>query len=443
MIMFGLYFTKQIPFKQVLITGLIRDHDGQKMSKSKGNVIDPIDLIEGISLEDLLAKRTSGLMLDSKKDTIEQQTRKQFPNGIPAFGEDALRFTYCALATQGRDIRFDLGRTEGYRNFCNKIWNATRFIEMQLEKLNVQHLPAGMPAIADCANEERWLIFYLNQLIAKCHKHFADYRFDLLAQDLYAFIWYEFCDKYIEKAKRKLNQGDASSKTVLQVLLNTLDQLLRLLHPIMPFVTEDIWQQSVKPVLDFSAEVSVKPLMLQSYPQVKHFSDADQALFKVRTLIDDQDILIGAINEARGALKVTPKHILKQVSVWIADTTNEQLKRKIGNLKNLDGDKESQLLICALAKTEKLNFSDFQEAPTAQTLHYKIHLDYEEEPLSEEESAARIKKAKEQIEKLIAEQIKLSAVMNNEAYLAKAPKAVIEKNAERLDEIAHLLRNIL
>lgn len=434
MIMFGLYFTKQIPFKQVLITGLIRDQDGQKMSKSKGNVIDPIDLIDGISLEALLEKRTSGLMLDSQKKAIETHTRKQFPQGIPAFGEDALRFTYCALATQGRDIRFDLGRSEGYRNFCNKIWNATRFIEMQLEKINVMHLPVGMPAISDCADDERWLVFYLNELVGKCHKHFADYRFDLLAQELYSFIWYEFCSKYIEKAKRTLQDENPNSKIILQVLMNSLDILLRLLHPLMPFITEDIWQKSIKTVLAFSTAVSKKPLMLQTYPRFEESVRENELLKTAQKRIDLQDLFITSINEGRGALGVKSKDILPEVKIWIVDevdSQNDAYPHKIRELKNLDEDAESKMLIGSIGKVKKLNFTNFSEMPTIQTAWFKIFLEYEVPPLSEEDR----EKIKAEIKKLYAEKIKREAVMDNPAYFIKVPEKVREKNAEDLAKI--------
>jgi len=439
MIMFGLYFTKQIPFKQVLITGLIRDQDGQKMSKSKGNVIDPIDLIDGISLAALLEKRTSGLMLDSQKKAIEAQTRKQFPQGIAAFGEDALRFTYCALATQGRDIRFDLGRSEGYRNFCNKIWNATRFIEMQLEKFNITQLPAGMPDIAECADDERWLIFYLNELIGTCHKHFAEYRFDLLAEALYSFIWYEFCDKYIEKAKRNLNNDQVNKQIILRALMNALDTLLRLLHPLMPFITEDIWQNSIKPVLDLPKHILAKPLMLQSYPEVSIKLEENK---KLPELIDDQDLLIEFINSARGFKKVKPKDILQQVKIWIREPGREDFKRKIENLMHLQQNKNCMDLIGDIAKVECISFEDFIEEPVAPgTLYYKIWFPYEE-ILSEEEYQAQVEKAKKEEGVLSAEKIKLAETMANPSYVIKVPEKVKRKNSDRLTYLENRLNEL-
>lgn len=432
MIMFGLYFTKDIPFKQVLITGLIRDQDGQKMSKSKGNVIDPIDLVDGISLDALLAKRTSGLMLDSQKKSIEAHTKKQFPQGIPAFGEDALRFTYCALATHGRDIRFDLSRCEGYRNFCNKIWNATRFIEMQLEKFSITQLPAGLPDIAECGNEERWLLFYLNELIENCHKHFNEYRFDLLAEALHAFIWYQFCDKYIEKAKRKLNDSNEQSLIILQVLVNTLDILLRLLHPLMPFITEDIWQHSVKNVLNFSTEILSKPLMLQSYPRA-FFNQHNEELWQAKKLIDNQNLIVGAINAARNKKSVKPKERLAQVAIF---HDNEKIYKELAATII---DQESKNLICDLIKVDDLIIEAQEGTELILQDPFNIYFHYEV-PISAEEQALSLKKAKEQIEKLSAEKIKLEAVMANAAYLAKVPEVVKEKNASRLLEINRLLK---
>ncbi len=314
MIMFGLYFTGRVPFKKVLFTGLIRDHDGQKMSKSKGNVIDPIDLIDGISLEDLLQKRTANLMLESQQKAVEKATRKEFPEGIPAFGEDALRFTYCALATHGRDIRFDLSRMEGYRNFCNKIWNATRFIQMQMEKCGVNRIPNELPKIVDCDLPERWLISKLNVTIASCHRYFAEMRFDLLAQTVYDFVWHQFCDRAIERAKMRLNEAPSEGHIILQVIVNTLNIILHLLHPLMPFITEDLWQQALKPVLILSKEEMAIPLMRQAYPQLMKFSEKEEEnLAQATQLMDYADDIITSVNALRHKLGIKPKEKLPEI----------------------------------------------------------------------------------------------------------------------------------
>ncbi|MGQ0385218.1 MAG: valine--tRNA ligase [Gammaproteobacteria bacterium] len=239
MIMFGLHFTGQVPFREVYVHGLIRDHEGQKMSKSKGNVIDPLDIVDGIGLEALVEKRTTGLMQPQLAPAIERATRKQYPEGIPAYGTDALRFTFASLATQSRDLRFDLGRVEGYRNFCNKLWNAARFVLMATER------DEG-PGPERPSQYDRWIRSRLQSAIASVRAGFADYRFDLAAQAAYEFTWYEFCDWYLEFCKTVLQSESTTAeerRATRRTLLETLETLLRLLHPLMPFITEEIWQR--------------------------------------------------------------------------------------------------------------------------------------------------------------------------------------------------------
>jgi valyl-tRNA synthetase len=267
MIMMTDHFTGQVPFKDVYITGLVRDKDGQKMSKSKGNVLDPIDLIDGISADALVAKRTSGLMKPTDAPKIEKATRKEFPDGIPAFGADALRFTFASLATHGRDIKFDLNRCEGYKNFCNKLWNATRFALMNCEGF----VATGKPQPRTDA--ERWILFRLQETLRAVDAHLADYRFDLMSQALYEFAWNEFCDWFLELAKPALNGEDrAAADSTRHTLLHTLESLLRALHPLVPFVTEEIWH-SVAPKLGIEADT----ISTRAYPEFDpelHFADA-------------------------------------------------------------------------------------------------------------------------------------------------------------------------
>ncbi len=261
MVMMTDHFTRQVPFHDVYITGLVRDKDGQKMSKSKGNVLDPIDLIDGIELDALVAKRTGGLMQPQMAARIEKATRKEFAEGIPAFGADALRFTFASLATHGRDIKFDLGRCEGYRNFCNKLWNAARFVLMHCE----DYRASGVPAASSDA--ERWILTRLSRTVAEVHRQFAAYRFDLAAQALYEFTWDEYCDWFIELSKPVLGGDDAAAADgVRHTLLHVLEALLRLLHPLLPFITEEIWQH-VAPKLGIAGH----SVGLQRYPETDDF----------------------------------------------------------------------------------------------------------------------------------------------------------------------------
>ncbi len=263
MIMMGLKFTGKIPFKEIYITGLICDADGKKMSKSKGNVLDPIDIIDGISLKDLLEKRTSNLMLPSLRDKITKATRKQFPNGIPAFGTDALRFSYCSFASNTRQIRFDINRVEGYRNFCNKLWNAARFVLISTAENTVDFDDGAF----QYTEADKWILSRLQKTIEKCHQHFADFRFDLLANTLYDFIWHEYCDWYLELSKTVIYDDNTIApirRGTSRTLIHVLSRALKLLHPIMPFITESIWQR----LTALTSEGS-ETIVLSKYPEVE------------------------------------------------------------------------------------------------------------------------------------------------------------------------------
>src|SRR4249919_2039960 len=256
MIMMTDHFVHEVPFKDVYITGLVRDKDGQKMSKSKGNILDPPDIIDGITLDALVAKRTGGLMQPKMADKIERATLKEFPDGIPAFGADALRFTMTALAGHGRDIKFDLNRAEGYKNFCNKLWNATRFVLMNTEGFAASGSPQPR------TDAEKWILSQLAKTSHTAEQHFANYRFDLLSQTLYEFVWNQFCDWFVELAKPALNGDDAAAAdSTRHTLLYVLESSLRLLHPLIPFVTEELWR-SVAPKLAIDGET----ISLQEYP---------------------------------------------------------------------------------------------------------------------------------------------------------------------------------
>ena len=343
MIMLTDHFTGQVPFKDAYITGLIRDKDGQKMSKSKGNVLDPLDIIDGITLEDLVAKRTTGLMKPTDAPKIEKATRKEFPDGIAAHGADALRFTIAALANHGRDIKFDMGRAEGYKNFCNKLWNATRFVLMNTSASllpsgegarradegtqygntstspypHPNPSPEGRGAITPITDAEKWILSRLAKVTAEAETHYAGYRFDLLAQALYEFAWNEFCDWFLELAKPALNGSDAAAAdSTRHTALYVLEALLRLLHPLTPFVTEELWQQ-VAPRLGIEGDT----ISLQPYPAASDYAANDyaQAGIDVEWLKD----MVSALRRVRSELGVSPG---KQVRLLLQEGNDNDRK---------------------------------------------------------------------------------------------------------------------
>ncbi|RRN79816.1 valine--tRNA ligase [Pseudoxanthomonas sp. SGD-10] len=304
MIMATDHFTGKVPFRDVYITGLIRDAQGQKMSKSKGNVLDPLDIIDGISLEDLVAKRTRGLMQPKLAEKIEKATRKEFPEGIPAHGADALRFTIAALAGHGRDIKFDLGRAEGYKNFCNKLWNATRFALMNTDGASFSGVPQPQ------TDAEKWILARLAAVTAEARAQFAAYRFDLLAQALYEFAWNEFCDWFVELAKPALGGDDAAAAaSTRHTLLYVLEALLRLLHPLIPFVTEELWRQVAPRLGIAAATVSLRP-----YPAEADFAGHDYAAAEAD--IEWLKAMVSGLRRVRSELGVSPG---KPVRLLLAD----------------------------------------------------------------------------------------------------------------------------
>ncbi len=327
MIMMGLKFMDDVPFHQVYITGLIRDHDGQKMSKSKGNILDPLDLIDGCDLDTLISKRTTGLMQPQMRPKIEAATRKQFPDGIPEFGTDALRFTFAALASNGRDIRFDLGRIEGYRNFCNKLWNAARYVMM-----NVSEAPQGDAPEFSLA--DRWIRSRLGHTLREFESQIAAYRLDLAARALYEFTWNEYCDWYLELAKPIL-QGQGSTAEQLGTrltLVEVLENLLRCLHPIMPFITEEIWQK-LAPL----AGVGGATIMLQPFPEETAFP-TDQTAEQELAWI--QNFILG-VRQIRGEMDIPPGKPLPVLLQDVDATSQRRLTeharylREIGRLESI------------------------------------------------------------------------------------------------------------
>ena len=421
MIMFGLKFTGEIPFHDVYITGLIRDEHGHKMSKTKGNVLDPIDLVDGISLEALIEKRTYGLMQPAMAQKITENTRKQFPNGIAAHGMDALRFTYCALASTGRDIRFDLNRLEGYRNFCNKIWNAAKFVLINTVDSSFSPLPlvpsgaqAGevrVRALPDC-----WIISRLQRAIQEVRDHLDSYRFDLAAQTIYEFIWNEYCDWYLEFTKPILsstNSNEAQKVGTRQTLVHVLETWLRLLHPFMPFITEEIWSDSA---FSFAAiNTSKNTIMLQPYPQF----DANLVNQNAETSIDLLKKIILAIRNIRGEMNIAPS---RAVPLLLDKATAEQ--RQIIE--------QNQNLLMSLARLTSITWLDGATAPAAATgLVEQLELFIPMADLIDK--AAELARLTKEITRLEQELVRIEQKLANENYVTKAPAEVVAKERERLE----------
>ncbi|MEJ1098085.1 MULTISPECIES: valine--tRNA ligase [unclassified Pseudoxanthomonas] len=429
MIMATDHFTGQIPFKDVYITGLIRDKDGQKMSKSKGNVLDPLDIIDGISLDDLVAKRTAGLMQPKMAEKIERATRKEFPDGIIPHGADALRFTIAALATHGRDIKFDLGRAEGYKNFCNKLWNATRFVLMNTAEFSLPLL-AGEGArrarpvldkradggkLAPITDAEKWILSRLAKTTAEAETHFANYRFDLLAQSLYEFAWNEFCDWFVELAKPALNGDDAvAAGSTRHTLLHVLESLLRLLHPLTPFVTEELWQQ-VAPRLGIESDT----ISLQPYPSAAEFNGQDFAQAEVD--VEWLKAMVTALRRVRSELNVSPA---KTVRLLLQGGTADDRPR-------IERFTQSLKFLLKLDTIEWLT-SDAEAPASAAAVVGELKLLVPLEGLVDLD-AERTRLDKE-IKRVETEIGKCNGKLGNATFVQNAPAAVVEQERARLTD---------
>jgi valyl-tRNA synthetase len=419
MIMMGLEFTHDVPFREVYITGLIRDEHGQKMSKSKGNIIDPLDLIDGIGLDELVAKRTSGLMQPQMKSAIEKATRRQFPHGIPAYGTDALRFTFASLATMGRDIRFDLGRIEGYRNFCNKLWNAARFV-----LLNTGSEPLAPAAGGELSVADRWIRTRLGHATAEVRAQLAAYRFDLAAQALYEFTWYEFCDWYLELTKPVLQGNGASDAQRLgtrRTLLEVLEATLRLLHPIMPFITEEIWQR-VAPLAGRAGPT----IMLQPYPRAADFPADEAASRQIETL---KAVVLG-VRQIRGELDV-PHSRATPVYVRAGDARDADaiaaLAATISRMANLEsievvGD-DARLPACAIALIDGRTVL----APFARLV---------------DDVSAELERLEKRRLRAQQDRDKATAKLANASFVANAPPEVVEKERARIADFERQLAQL-
>ncbi len=412
MIMMGLKFMNDVPFREVYITGLVRDQDGQKMSKSKGNILDPLDFIDGVTLDKLVAKRTTGLMQPQMAAQIEKATKKQFPDGIRAHGTDALRFTFAALATTGRDVIFDMGRVEGYRNFCNKLWNAARYVLMNTEG---QDTGLGGGEI-ELSQADRWIRSRLQQTTAEIHAAVQGYRFDQMAQAIYEFTWNAFCDWYLELAKPVLTDpasSEAARRGTRRTLVQVLETLLRLLHPLMPFITEEIWQR-VAPL----AGVAGDTLMRQPYPE------ADKALVDAEAVVEIewlQQFLLG-VRRIRAEMNIAPGKPLPVLLQHGSDEDRVRLERQrralmsLGRLASVDW----------LAEGERA-----PEAATALVGGMNVLI-----PMSGLiDKAAEIARLTKEIAKCRQEEQRGAAKLGNADFLGRAPADVVQKERTRLSEL--------
>ncbi len=411
MIMMGLKFMQDVPFHHVYIHGLVRDADGQKMSKSKGNVLDPIDIIDGISLEDLVAKRISGLMQPEMAPTIEKATRKQYPEGIKAYGTDALRFSFASQASTGRDINFDLNRIEGYRNFCNKLWNATRFVLMNTEKKETaKEIDKENLTLAD-----RWVLSQQQAHIDLVHKHLQNYRFDLAAQALYEFSWHEFCDWYVELCKPIQFRDDIPEEVKQnsrRTLLEVLETLLRLLHPFIPFITEEIWHPIAKQLQRSGDSIS-----LQSFP----LSNNDYVDIESMEQLEWCKEFINGIRKIRSEMDIAPG---KQLSVLIQNWS-ETDKQYFEECKHY---------IYSLAKIEKIDWIQNGDAPdSAIALVGEMKILIPLAGLIDKE--AEIERLHKEIKKLEINLEKSKAKLNNPNFADKAPQNIVAAEKERAKEL--------
>ncbi len=428
MMMMTMYFIKdkdgnpQVPFKTVYVHGLVRDGQGQKMSKSKGNVLDPIDLIDGIDLETLVAKRTTGLMNPKDAQKIEKATRKEFADGIPAFGTDALRFTFTSLASTGRDINFDLKRIEGNRNFCNKIWNATRFVLMNCVDKEGNALNIDKTANTTLWElPEQWIMSRLNSTVKAIHEHMSQYRFDLVSQDIYEFIWNEYCDWYVELAKSSLNDESVSAERKAQiryVLLNCLEVAMRFTHPIMPYITESIWQ-TIAPIIDKKATDSI---MTAAFPT------ADDSLISLQTEHDMTwlQALIGAIRNIRGEMKLGNAVRLPVLLDNISDEETARLSRIENQFKSLAKVDTLTIVNAGDGSDKELPLSSSSMVGQLKVL---VPMKGLIDPTAE---LNRLAKAQE---KLTKQAESLRSKLSNESFVSKAPANVVESEKAKLAEM--------
>ena len=414
MIMMTTHFISEVPFKKIFIHGLIKDSEGQKMSKSKGNILDPLDIIDGIGIEELLKKRTEGLMQPKMKEKIESQTLKEFPKGIEPYGTDALRLAYCSLASGSRDVNFDMKRVEGYRNFCNKLWNAARFINLQLSEID------GLGRKESKDSADVWIREKLKETSQKVNLYFDEFRFDLITQTIYDFIWNEFCDWYIEISKIRLSSQNykiEEKKSILTSLVSTLEETLRLAHPIMPFVTEELWQQFKK-----DHKSKFESIMISNYPNEK--TNINKKEFDDIEWVKQ---VVSGIRNIRGEMNIKPSI---KILVLLKDGDKKDHKRS----------EEYKDLICNLSGLSSLKWieSDDKTPPSAINFHKNLKV------LIPLEGLIKVKEEKERIEKSIfklkKENESISKQLNNKKFISKAPQELVKKQMGRNKEISKELK---
>ncbi|MDO6709701.1 valine--tRNA ligase [Aliiglaciecola sp. 2_MG-2023] len=411
MIMMTKKFTGKIPFKEIYITGLIRDEQGDKMSKSKGNVLDPIDLIDGITLEALLEKRTAGMMQPQKAKAITKRTTKQFPDGINAYGTDALRFTFAAMASTSRDINFDMGRVEGYRNFCNKLWNASRFVLMNTEEQDTGIQGGEL----ELSLADKWIWARFQQTLSEFESAIKDYRFDIAAQAVYEFTWNQFCDWYLELSKPVLNaetSTDAQKRGTRHTLINVLESLLRLMHPIMPFITDEIWLR-VAPLCGLEGD----SIMERPFPELDTSRQNESVLADIEWV---KSFIVG-IRNIRGEMDISPNKPLNVLLKNVSDKDQSRLDL-------------SESFLAKMAKLESITeLKAGDKAPASATaLVGEMEILIPMAGLIDKDAElSRIAKALDKIEKDFA---RTQGKLSNEKFVSNAPEAVINKEKAKLDD---------